>query len=132
MENRGAKNRMELKLIKYEINKLHYEKIVPNRGTELKANINTKTIKTKEKNKQKCDFDFLLSAKDSDINNIVVEITGEFNVEGKIESEQQFEFKALEKIYPYIRSVVANLTHSAEVNALFLPVETIPVKKIDE
>ena len=125
MENRGAKNRMELKLIKYEINKLHYEKIVPNRGTELKANINTK-------NKQKCDFDFLLSAKDSDINNIVVEITGEFNVEGKIESEQQFEFKALEKIYPYIRSVVANLTHSAEVNALFLPVETIPVKKIDE
>ncbi len=28
------------------------------------------------------------------------------------------------------RSAVANLTHSAEVNALFLPVETIPVKKM--
>ena len=132
MENRGAANRMELKLEKYEINKLNYEKIVPKKGIELKANITTNPKIRKEKERQSCNFQFVLTTKDSEINNIFVEITEEYIVKGEITNEQQFEYEALEKVYPYIREVVANLTHAAEINALFLPVETIPIKKIDD
>ena len=56
MENRGAANRMELKLEKYEINKLNYEKIVPKKGIELKANITTNPKIRKEKERQSCNF----------------------------------------------------------------------------
>lgn len=69
-----------------------------------------------------------MTTKDSEINNIVVEITAEYFVKGGITDEQQFEYEALDKVYPYIREVVANLTHAAEINALFLPVETIPLR----
>ena len=79
MENRGAANRMELKLEKYEINKLNYEKIVPKKGIELKANITTNPKIRKEKERQSCNFQFVLTTKDSEINNIFVEITAEFN-----------------------------------------------------
>lgn len=129
MEDRGAKNRMELKLLKYEINKLYYEKIVPQKGIQLKANIETKSINKKIKNRKDCNFEFTLAVKDSDVVNIIVDITASFNVESIIENEQEFEYSAIEKIYPYIREVVANLTHTAEINALFLPIETIPIKK---
>lgn len=128
MENRGAENRMELKLEKYEINRLHYEKIIPKKGIELKANITTNPKISKGKEKQNCNFEFLLTTKDSEINNVVVEITAEYFVKGEITDEQQFEYEALDKVYPYIREVVANLTHAAEINALFLPVETIPLR----
>lgn len=120
---------MELKLLKYEINKLYYEKIVPQKGIQLKANIETKSINKKIKNRKDCNFEFTLAVKDSDVVNIIVDITASFNVESIIENEQEFEYSAIEKIYPYIREVVANLTHTAEINALFLPIETIPVKK---
>ena len=58
-----------------------------------------------------------------------MEITASFDIDGVIDDEQQFEYSAMEKIYPYIREAVANLTHTAEISALFLPVEMIPMKK---
>ena len=120
---------MELKLVKYEINRLHYERIIPKKVTELKASFTARTVKSKDKDKRDCNIEFTLASKDSDVINVGLEITASFDIDGVIDDEQQFEYSAMEKIYPYIREAVANLTHTAEISALFLPVEMIPMKK---